>query len=90
MHREAVFAAGSELVRFARGRGLIRGEWIAIDGPSSVPWLELTVCGNGRRWSAISMAARRPTKRPSQRSILPRSRPRWTSSGNTLSRKRAG
>jgi hypothetical protein len=29
---EAVIAAGSELVRFARGCGLIRGEWIAIDG----------------------------------------------------------
>jgi len=32
MHRDAVVAAGVELVRFARGCGLIRGEWIAIDG----------------------------------------------------------
>jgi hypothetical protein len=32
MHRDAVAAAGGELVRFARGCGLIRGEWIAIDG----------------------------------------------------------
>jgi transposase len=32
MHRDAVIAAGAELVRFARGCGLIRGEWIAIDG----------------------------------------------------------
>jgi transposase len=32
MHRDAVMAAGAELVRFARGCGLIRGEWIAIDG----------------------------------------------------------
>jgi hypothetical protein len=32
MHREAVTAAGAELVRFARRCGLIRGEWIAIDG----------------------------------------------------------
>jgi transposase len=32
MHREAVTAAGVELVRFARSCGLIRGEWIAIDG----------------------------------------------------------
>src|SRR5712672_673791 len=32
MHRDAVTAAGSELVRFARGCGLSRGEWIAIDG----------------------------------------------------------
>jgi transposase len=32
MHREAVTAAGAELVRFARGCGLIRGEWIAVDG----------------------------------------------------------
>jgi transposase len=32
MHRDAVTAAGAELVRFARYCGLIRGEWIAIDG----------------------------------------------------------
>jgi hypothetical protein len=32
MHRDAVTAAGIELIRFARGCGLIRGEWIAIDG----------------------------------------------------------
>jgi hypothetical protein len=32
VHREAVTAAGAELVRFARSCGLIRGEWIAIDG----------------------------------------------------------
>jgi transposase len=31
-HREAVTAAGAELVRFAKSCGLIRGEWIAIDG----------------------------------------------------------
>jgi Transposase domain (DUF772) len=32
LHREAVTAAGVELVRFAQSCGLIRGEWIAIDG----------------------------------------------------------
>src|SRR5271170_6335396 len=32
MHRDAVTAAGAELIRFARMCGLIRGEWIAIDG----------------------------------------------------------
>src|ERR1700761_5810127 len=32
MHREAITAAGAQLVRFARGCGLIRGEWIAVDG----------------------------------------------------------
>jgi transposase len=32
VHREAVTAAGAELVRFARGCGLIRGEWVAVDG----------------------------------------------------------
>jgi transposase len=32
MHRDAVTAAGAELVRFARDCGLIQGEWIAIDG----------------------------------------------------------
>jgi transposase len=32
MHRDAITAAGAELVRFARSCGLIRGEWIAIDG----------------------------------------------------------
>ena len=32
MHRDAVTAAGAQLVRFAQSCGLIRGEWIAIDG----------------------------------------------------------
>lgn len=32
MHRDAVIAADAELIRFARSCGLIRGEWIAIDG----------------------------------------------------------
>jgi transposase len=32
LHREAVTEAGAELIRFARNCGLIRGEWIAIDG----------------------------------------------------------
>jgi transposase len=32
VHRDAVTAAGAELVRFAQGCGLIRGEWVAIDG----------------------------------------------------------
>jgi transposase len=32
VHRESVTAAGAELVRFAKSCGLIRGEWIAIDG----------------------------------------------------------
>ena len=32
LHREAVTEAGAELVRFARSVGLVRGEWIVIDG----------------------------------------------------------
>lgn len=32
MHHQAVTRAGAELVQFARSVGLIRGEWIAIDG----------------------------------------------------------
>ncbi len=32
VHGHAVTQAGAELVKFARGVGLIRGEWIAIDG----------------------------------------------------------
>jgi transposase len=32
LHRDAITAAGAELVRFARSCGLIRGEWVAIDG----------------------------------------------------------
>ena len=35
LHREAVTEAGAELIRFARNCGLIRGEWIAIDGSRS-------------------------------------------------------
>src|SRR6202046_5047735 len=32
VHRMAVTAAGAELVRFAKSCGLIRGEWVAVDG----------------------------------------------------------
>lgn len=32
LHRTAVAAAGAELVRLARSVGLVRGEWVAIDG----------------------------------------------------------
>jgi hypothetical protein len=32
MHREGVAAAGAELVRLARSVGLVKGEWVAIDG----------------------------------------------------------
>src|SRR5437879_7975577 len=32
IHREGVTAAGAELVRLARSVGLVKGEWIAIDG----------------------------------------------------------
>src|SRR6266436_4530844 len=32
MHRDAVTRAGAELVGFARKMGLVRGEWVAIDG----------------------------------------------------------
>ena len=32
LHRDEVTAAGAELVRLARSVGLVKGEWIAIDG----------------------------------------------------------
>src|SRR5260370_245014 len=32
MHRDGVTAAGAELVRLARTVGLVKGEWVAIDG----------------------------------------------------------
>lgn len=32
LHREGVTAAGAELVRLARSVGLVKGEWVAIDG----------------------------------------------------------
>lgn len=32
VHREAVTETGAELVRLARSVGLVRGEWVAIDG----------------------------------------------------------
>lgn len=32
VHRDAVSKAGAELIQFARAVGLVRGEWVAIDG----------------------------------------------------------
>ena len=42
-HLEAVTEAGAELVRFARSVGLVRGEWVAIDGS------KFQAVANGRR-----------------------------------------
>jgi transposase len=54
LHRDAVTAAGTELVRFARNCGLIRGEWIAIDGQSFALWPASTARANGSLYNAIS------------------------------------
>src|ERR1039458_7291888 len=32
LHSEAVTQTGAELIRFARSVGLVRGEWVALDG----------------------------------------------------------
>jgi len=32
LHRDAVTQAGAELIRFACSVGLVRGDWVAIDG----------------------------------------------------------
>jgi hypothetical protein len=37
MHRDASTAAVGELVRLAANYGLVRGEWIALDGPKFCP-----------------------------------------------------
>lgn len=51
VHREAVTAAGAELVRFARECGLIRGEWIAIDGTK---FRAVASCDSVRERQALS------------------------------------
>ena len=56
MHRDAVTAAGAELVRFARSCGLIRGEWIAIDAQSFA--CISTVLVNDSLYSVISTASK--------------------------------
>ena len=50
LHREAVKEAGAELVQLARAVGLVRGEWVAIDGSkfravSSAARVTRTRCG---------------------------------------------
>ena len=54
-HRDAVTAAGAELVRFAKNCGLIRGEWIAIDG-SKFRAVALTLFVKESLYNAISTA----------------------------------
>ena len=56
MHRDAVTAAGAELVRFARSCGLIRGEWIAIDGSNFALWPASTALAKGTLYNAVSTA----------------------------------
>jgi transposase len=45
LHRDAIAAAGVKLVQFARGCGLIRGEWIAIDGSKFRAVASMSVAG---------------------------------------------
>ena len=78
MYRDAVTAAGAELVRLARGCGLIRGEWIAVDGTK---FRAVASMGSVReRWSSIWTAARRPMKSSRSASMLRRCRRRWMQS----------
>jgi transposase len=89
MHREAVTAAGAELVRFARSCGLIRGEWIALDGTKSAPWPVQIACVSARPCSVIWTAWRRQTPNSRPRSIHQPFKPRWRSSGNIRNRRPA-
>ena len=50
IHREAVTEAGAELVRLARSVGLVRGEWVAIDGSK---FLAVSSARNVREREAI-------------------------------------
>lgn len=59
MHREAVIAAGAKLVRFARSCGLIRAEWVAIDGSKFRAVASSRVLANASSCSAIWEARKR-------------------------------
>lgn len=56
MHRDAVTAAGAELVRFARSCGLIRGEWMPLMAQSFELWPASTALANTSLYNAISTA----------------------------------
>ena len=51
MHRQAVTEVGTELVRFASSVGLIRGEWIAIDGSKFRAVSSVSSVHERLRWS---------------------------------------
>ena len=76
VHRDAVIAAGAELIRFARSCGLIRGEWIAIDGSSFALRRASTALANDSLHSVISTASKKPTKNNRRASIRLLCRPR--------------
>src|ERR1700752_4244486 len=83
MHGEAVARAGAELIRLARQVGLVRGEWVAIDGSkfravasaSTIRERETQengpVCGIGRRLLPVSAK----TAMHDGRSTLPQTPP---------------
>jgi transposase len=62
MHRDAVIAAGIELIRFARSYGLIRGEWIAIDGSKFRAVASIDSTRERLAYSVILTASKKPTK----------------------------
>jgi transposase len=89
MHREAVTAAGAELVRFARSCGLIRGEWIALDGTK---FRAVASADSVRERQALQRYLdtwRRQTPNSRPRSIHQPFKPRWRSSGNIRNRRPA-
>jgi transposase len=59
IHRNAITSAGAELIRFARGCGLIRGEWIAIDGSKFRAVASVDSTRERLLYSAILKASRR-------------------------------
>jgi transposase len=61
MHREAVQEAGAELVRLAGAVGLVRGEWLAIDGSKFRAVSARRESRSGRQCSAIWTRWKRPT-----------------------------
>ena len=63
MHRDAVTAAGAELVRFARSCGLIRGEWIAIDGSKFRAVASIDSAARTARFTTLSRQHREGRRR---------------------------
>ena len=77
MHRDAVTAAGAELVRMARQAGLVKGEWVAIDGSKFRAVSSTPAVPERESSEALPVSWKTPISRTKSLLMIAQWQPRW-------------